>query len=92
LVKFKQCFQVQKHICNTTYMNIGLYININHYYNATITNFLGHEKISSYIYMHHMCFKCMTFMSKQYRPMKKQISYNYYYLVVAQEVCDSCKQ
>jgi hypothetical protein len=31
----------------------------------------------------------MTFMSKQYRPMKKQISYNYYYLVVAQEVCDS---
>jgi hypothetical protein len=73
-------------------MNIGLYININLYYNATITNFLGHEKFSSYIYMHHMCFKCMRFMSKQYRPMKKQISYNYYYLVVAQEVCDSCKQ
>jgi len=31
-------------------------------------------KYSSYLYMHHSCFKCMTFVCKTYKPMKKQFS------------------
>jgi hypothetical protein len=47
------------------------------------------ENLSSYLYVFHvfhMCFKHMTFVSKQYKSMERQISHNYYCQIMAQEI------
>jgi hypothetical protein len=49
------------------------------------------NETSSYLYVFHMCFKHMTFMSKQYKSMERQISHNYYCQIMAQEIYDATK-
>jgi hypothetical protein len=48
------------------------------------------ENISSYLYMHHLCFKCMTsmLMCETYKPMKEQFSHDFHYQIMGWEVCE----
>jgi hypothetical protein len=47
------------------------------------------HNISSYLYMHHLCFKRMTFVCEMYEPMKKWFSHDFHYQLMGWEVCDS---
>jgi hypothetical protein len=48
-----------------------------------------HENISSYLYVHHLCFECMTFVCKlTYEPMKEQFLHIFHYQIMGREVCD----
>jgi len=49
------------------------------------------ENLSSYLYVFHMCFKHVTFVSKQYNSMERQISHNYYCQMMAQDIYDATK-
>jgi hypothetical protein len=48
-----------------------------------------HENISFDLYVHHLCFECMTSMCKlTYEPMKEQILHVFHYQIMGWEVCD----
>jgi len=49
---------------------------------------MQHENISSYLYVFHLCFKCMTPISKQYEPLNF-FSHEYYCQIAVEEVCDA---
>jgi hypothetical protein len=44
--------------------------------------------ISSYLYVHHTCFKHTTFVHKTHELMKKQFSHDFHYQIVWWEICD----
>jgi hypothetical protein len=41
------------------------------YMNRNMKDLIVNENISSYLYMFHMCFRQITSMFRQYKPMKK---------------------
>jgi len=42
----------------------------------------------TYIYMHHVCFKHMTFMHKKQESMNDRFSHNFHYQITGWKVCD----
>ncbi len=46
------------------------------------------ENISSHLYVHFMCFKCMICMCKKHELMKKIFLHDFQYQIVGCEVCD----
>ncbi len=46
------------------------------------------ENISSYLYMHHMCFGCMISMYKKHKLMKGQFSHDFHYQILRWKFCE----
>jgi hypothetical protein len=48
------------------------------------------ESISSYLYVHHICFRCTTSMFEKPKFMKEWFSHDVHYNIMGWEVCDEC--
>jgi hypothetical protein len=70
-----------KYVCEDSNLEISRQQLMEHFY----------ENISSYLYMHHLCFKHITSVCKMYKPINERLSHDFHCQIMGWEVCDAWK-